>query len=105
MVQFLQVEPSFKAADLCLVGHELAEAMPGLVAVDLDEAGELFILLLGPMDLLSWCLANPCPLFGGADGTHVLSLMLVVDYSIELPKLFNQVLWPRFQNLNLRKIF
>ena len=30
----LEVEPPLEAPDLCLVGHELAQAVPGLVTVD-----------------------------------------------------------------------
>lgn len=60
--QIFNLLPPLEASDLSLVGHELADPVPGVLAEHLDQLGQLLVLLLRPEDLLHGRLADPLPL-------------------------------------------
>ena len=67
--QLFYLLPPLEAPDLSLVGHELADPVPRVLAEHLDQLRQLLVLLLCPENFLNWCLADslsfpPDPLSG-----------------------------------------
>lgn len=59
--QIFDLLPPLEAADLSLVGHELADPVPRVLAEHLDQLRQLLVLLLRPENFLHGRLADSLP--------------------------------------------
>lgn len=59
--QLFDLLPPLEAPDLSLVGHELADPVPGVLAEHLDQLRQLLVLLLRPENFLDGRFADSLP--------------------------------------------
>lgn len=59
--QVFDLLPALEATDLSLVGHELADPVPGVLAEHLNKLRQLLVLFLSPEDFLNWRFAYSLP--------------------------------------------